>query len=492
MSGPQRAPSSRLRDLTGVSENADGRYVLYWCTAQRRPVFNPALEHAAAVAAENGLPLVVLEPLRVGYRYASDRFHAFVLQGMAHNRAAFRERGVFHHAYVEPEDGAGKGLLAAWAQDARLVVADDHPGFFYPRMLAAAARLAAPIVAVDGVGLLPLSATPKAHARAVDFRRFLQKNLLPHLAWTPQADPLAGLALPAFGSEHAPAGLLERWGQADDALLTGRVEELASLPIDHGVGPVDRAGGHSAARARWERFFSDSLPTYGQDRNHPDSDGASGLSPWLHFGHISVFELFADIVAAEDWSPDHTADRVRGQREGWWGMSPGVESFLDEVLTWRELGHHFVHHTAEPHRWETLPEWARKTLEVHAEDARDHVYSLDQLDHAQTHDPVWNAAQRQLVQTGRMHNYLRMLWGKRVLEWLPHPQHALPVLFHLNDKYALDGRDPNTVSGVSWVFGRFDRAWGPERPIFGKIRYMSSENTVRKLKMWRYLERWAD
>jgi deoxyribodipyrimidine photo-lyase len=359
-------------------------------------------------------------------------------------------------------------------------------------MLAAAGRIAAPIVAVDGVGLLPLSATPKAHARAVDFRRFLQKTLLPHLDERPQPDPLAGLDLPSFGPEDAPAGLLERWTQADDALLTGSVEALASLPIDHSVGPVEPQGGHAAARARWEAFFERSLPTYGQDRNHPDSDGASGLSPWLHFGHISVFELFADIVSAEDWGPDDTADRVRGQRAGWWGMSAGVESFLDQVLTWRELGHHFAHHTAESHRWETLPEWARKTLEVHAEDARGHVYSLDQLDGAHTHDPVWNAAQRQLVQTGRMHNYLRMLWGKRVLEWLPHPQHALPVLLHLNDKYALDGRDPNSVSGVSWVFGRFDRAWGPERPIFGKIRYMSSENTVRKLKMRRYLARWAD
>lgn len=489
---PGGAPETRLRALNDAPENIDGRYVLYWCTAQRRTRHNPALGHAAAVAAAHGLPLVVLEPLRVGYRHASDRFHAFVLQGMADNRAALAAKNVLHHAYVEPSPGAGKGLLAAWAAGARLVVADDWPGFFHPRMLAAAARIDRALVAVDGCGLLPLSATPKAHARAHDFRRFLQKTLGPHLEALPDADPLAGHALPALDPADAPAGLWERWPQADDALLAAAPESLAALPIDHEVGVVGLRGGATAAWAQWERFAADGLDRYGQDRNHPDSDGASRLSPWLHFGHISVFGILAALAAREGWGPDDTAAKATGKREGWWGMSPGAESFLDELVTWRELGHHFLRHTPDADQWHTLPAWAQKTLAEHEDDPRPHRYSLDQLERADTHDPVWNAAQRELVATGRMHNYLRMLWGKRVLEWSAAPQHALPILLHLNDKYAVDGRDPNTLSGVGWVLGRFDRAWGPERPIFGKIRYMSSENTVRKLKMRRYLARWGD
>jgi deoxyribodipyrimidine photo-lyase len=160
-------------------------------------------------------------------------------------------------------------------------------------------------------------------------------------------------------------------------------------------------------------------------------------------------------------------------------------------VTWRELGFQFCHHRKDHHRWESLPEWARATLDEHALDPREHVYSLADFEHAATHDPLWNAAQTQLVREGTIHNYLRMLWGKKILEWTENPRRAMEIMIELNNRFALDGRDPNSYSGIFWVLGRHDRPWGPERPIFGKVRYMTSANTARKVPVKAYLERYA-
>ena len=184
--------------------------------------------------------------------------------------------------------------------------------------------------------------------------------------------------------------------------------------------------------------------------------------------------------------------RGAGAKGTWWGMSPSAESFLDELVTWRELGFLQCHVTPDTYdRWESLPAWARASLEKHATDPRPALYTPEQLERGETYDNLWNAAQQQLVRTGRMHNYLRMLWGKRVLEWTAHPKEALARLVHLNNKYALDGRDPNSYSGIFWVFGRYDRPWAPERRVFGSIRYMSSQNTARKFDVEPYLARYA-
>jgi len=196
------------------------------------------------------------------------------------------------------------------------------------------------------------------------------------------------------------------------------------------------------------------------------------------------------VLDRDGWGPEDLADEPTGKRAGWWGASEEVEAFLDEILTWREVGHVFAHHVPDHDRYETLPDWARTTLDEHRDDPR-HVYSFDELDQARTDDEVWNAAQRQLVQSGVMHNYLRMLWGKKVLQWSGSPEQAVDRLIELNNRYALDGRDPNSYSGIFWVFGRFDRAWGPERPIFGKVRYMTSKSTKRKLHLTDYLARWS-
>ncbi len=481
----------RLSIVNAAPVSMRGQYVLYWMIAARRTTHSFALDHAIARSVELGRPLIVLEPLRAGYRWASDRMHAFVLQGMVDNAAAFRAAGITYHPYVEPELGHGSGLLEALAKRACLVITDEQPGFFLPRMVAAAgAKVSVRMEQVDGNGLLPLRAAERAYPTAVTFRRHLQKTLPAHLTTLPAATPLAKVPRSVRFAE-IPVAVLERWPAADRMLLAGTVAALAALPIDHAVAPSPIRGGSVAAAAVLDDFIEHKLERYGDGHNHPDDDAASGLSPYLHFGHIAAHDVVRRVWTACDWDPSRISDApVTGSREGWWGASRGAESFLDEVVTWRELGYGFCFHRTDHGTWSSLPDWAKKTMDAHAKDPRPEVYTLAQLEAAQTGDPVWNAAQRQLVGEGRIHNYLRMLWGKKILEWSPSPKRALATLFELNNKYALDGRDPNSNSGICWTLGLFDRAW-PERPIYGQLRYMTSGSTLKKLRLKRYLARWS-
>jgi deoxyribodipyrimidine photo-lyase len=483
-------PAIRVRTANARSIDPRGHFVLYWMIASRRVRYNFALDRAIEHARALGKPLLILEPLRVGYRFASDRLHRFVLQGMADNAARLQETGILYYPYVEPNEGAGKGLLARLASLAAVVVTDDYPAFFLPRMVkAAAAQVPVLLEIVDSIGLLPMRAAERPYTTAYSFRFFLQKNLKEHLAHRPCPDPLKGLDIPPM-----PAllrGIGERWPGASAALLAGDRAALAALPIDHTVLESPIPGGAAAGEARLREFLKSGLPLYATERNDPDADAASGLSPYLHFGHVSAHEVFAALMKREGWRPDKISGVVNGQREGWWGASAEAESFLDELVTWRELGLVMCSHREDYMSYDSLPDWAQKTLAKHEGDTRPIVYTLADLEAAKTHDPIWNAAQRQLVSEGKMHNYLRMLWGKKVLEWSKTPREAVERLIFLNDKYALDGRDPNSYSGIFWVFGRYDRAWGPERPIYGTIRYMSSDNTAKKLKLKSYLARWS-
>jgi deoxyribodipyrimidine photo-lyase len=483
------APPIRVRALND-NEIREGSYVLYWMVAFRRPRWSFALQHAAARAHELGQPLVVLEALRTGYRWASDRLHRFILDGMRAHERYFRDKNVIYFPYVEPEADAGRGLLATLAEGASLVVSDDYPSFFLPKMQeAAAGKIGARLEVVDSNGLLPMRVTDKVYSRAFHFRRFLQKILPEHLDDFPVEDPIADMP-PVSKEAHGKVwGRAQQWPKASAEALSG--ETLASLPLDHSIPPVDFEGGFVAAEQRLADFLDGAFSRYAEDRNHPDEGASSGLSPWLHFGHVSTHQIFGEIAANEGWSPDDLSNKANGSREGWWGMSENAEAFLDELVTWREVGFNMCANEPRYDQYESLPEWARKTLEEHESDEREHLYSLEELENAETNDHVWNAAQTELTETGRLHNYLRMLWGKRILEWTPTARDALSIMIELNNKYAVDGRDPNSYSGIFWVLGRYDRAWGPERPIFGKIRYMSSANTVRKLRMSDYLARFG-
>jgi deoxyribodipyrimidine photo-lyase len=483
-------PALRVRAANEAAVRPDGGFVLYWMIAARRTRWNFGLQRAVELARELERPLVVLEALRCGHRWASARSHRFVLDGMHANAAACAGRPVTYWPYVEPEPGAGRGLVAALGREACAVVTDEFPTYFLPRMVAAAARaLPVRLEAVDSNGLLPLRAAERDFARAVDFRRFLQRELPRHLAAAPRADPLARVDLRPLSA--LPGAIARRWPRADESLLAPGAA-LAALPIDHAVGPVPLAGGAQAAERALRRFLAQRLDEYGERRNHPDDDASSGLSPYLHFGHLATHQVLAELARCEDWSADRPFERPTGKREGWWGMRPAAEAFLDELVTWRELGYVFCHRRQDHAEYGSLPAWSRKTLAEHAHDRRPHLYTLARLEQADTHDELWNAAQNQLRLEGRIHNYLRMLWGKQVLNWTASPQRAFEALIELNDKYALDGRDPNSYSGIGWVLGRFDRPWGPERKVLGTVRYMTSASTLRKLRAHEYVERWSD
>ncbi len=483
-------PTIRVRLANVASVRADGDFVLYWMTANRRTRFNFSLDRALEWARSLKKPLVVLEALRCGYPWASDRFHYFVVQGMADNARRLKGRAATYYPYLERQAGDGRGLVATLAKRACVVVGDDYPCFFLPRMAVAAARqIPVRFELVDSNGLLPMRAADKVFARAFDFRRFLQRELREHLVDFPKEDPLHHVKLPKL--EALPDEIRKRWPTADVTTLAADRTSMGEFPIAHSVAIAPTAGGAVAAEKRLAFFLDNQLPRYDELRNHPDEDATSGLSPYLHFGHLSAHEAFVETTRRENWSPTKLAEKVTGSSHDWWGVGVSAEAFLDQLVTWRELGFNMSSQRDDYDRYESLPDWARKTLAEHADDPRETVYSLTEFEHARMHDPLWKAAQRQLVREGRIHNYLRMLWGKKILEWSPSPQESLATMIELNNKYALDGRDPNSYSGICWILGRYDRAWGPERPIFGKIRYMSSENTARKLRLREYAKKYG-
>ena len=487
--GPAMVPSLRITSANAAPRRPSRDFVLYWMTASRRRAHNWALARAVAHARELALPLVVLEPLRCDHPFANARLHRFMLDGMRANRAAFADRKALYWPYVEPEPGAARGLLAAFAALAAVVVTDEYPCYFLPAAVAAAAaRIDVQLELVDGNGLVPLRVADRTCVRAVDFRRFLQKALPRHLAAAPPADPLAGRSLPRLAG--LPPQLARRWPAASEALLAG---DLAELPIDQTVAAVPGTPGGAEAGGRvLRRFLEQRLGRYADDHSHPDREATSGLSPYLHFGHVGVHEVFAALARHEQWTPDRLSGTATGKRDGYWGMSAAAEAFVDQLVTWRELGFHVCHRMPDTYdRFESLPEWARRTLAEHATDRRDPCYELPTFAAAATHDPLWNAAQRQLLREGTIQNYLRMLWGKKILEWSRTPQEALATMLELNNRYALDGRDPNSYSGIFWCLGRHDRPWAPKRPIFGMVRFMSSASTMRKLRLRTYLERFG-
>tara|TARA_R110002049_G_scaffold27321_2_gene94099 strand:+ start:212817 stop:214283 length:1467 start_codon:yes stop_codon:yes gene_type:complete len=466
----------------------DGDYVLYWMIANRRTRYNFSLQHAVDVAKQLDKPLMVFEPLRVRYQWASDRIHHFIIEGMRDNAAALANRAVTYFPYVEPKPGAGTPLLHQLAKRACTVITDEYPCFFLPHMIDAVKdRIPARLELVDSNGVIPLRLPDRTFTVAHSFRRWMQKNILDVLLETPKPDPLSRVKLPLLTS--LPKSITKRWKPADlDELIDG--DGLSHIPIDHSVrpSPVVR-GGSAAAHRRLKRFLNQTIDVYSDDRNHPDEDATTGLSPHLHFGHIAAHEIVERLLDQEDWTPDK-ASSPNGKNHGFWNISQGGEAFLDQVLTWREMGFNLSFREPEQYdKYESLPDWAKATHAEQADTERPYLYSLEQFENAQTHDELWNAAQRQIIRDGVMHNYMRMLWGKKILHWTRSPQEALQVMVHLNNKYGLDGRDPNSYSGIFWVLGRYDRAWGPKRPVFGSVRYMTSDSARRKLRLHDYLQR---
>lgn len=480
-------PSIRVQLCNRAPVNPHSGYVLYWMIAARRTTYNFSLDRAIEWCRELNKPLLVFEPLRHNFPWASDRFRYFVAAGMAANSQALASTHTsataLYYPYIEPAPNAGKGFLHALASRAAVVVTDEFPCFFLPRMVAAAAkRLPVLLEQVDSNGLLPLHAAPRDFPTAFAFRRFLQKDLEAHLLNFPAANPLAHAKLPRLAS--LPKSITDRWPTAALSDAATAANHAASSQN------LEPSGGSLAAQLTLKNFLARKLPRYLESRNEPAEAVTSGLSPYLHFGHISAHEIFATLAAKEKWKPSKIALRSTGAREGWWNMSAPAEAFLDQLVTWRELGFNFCAHRADYDQYDSLPDWAKQTLSAHSRDKREHRYTLEQFAAARTYDPLWNAAQTQLLREGEMHNYMRMLWGKKILEWTRTPKEGLEIMIELNNRYAIDGRDPNSYSGIFWCLGRYDRPW-PERPIFGTVRYMSSANTARKLNVEPYLRRYS-
>jgi len=478
-------PSIRIRAENNRPIDASGDFVLYWMTAARRTRFNFALQRAVELSEDLGRPLAILEALDVDYPFASDRLHAFVIDGMRANARAAAAAGARYYPYIEPGHGARRGLLQALAASAAVVVTDWFPAPRAQRVRGAAARLCrVRLEAVDSTGLIPVAAHERAFPTARGYRAFVQRTLRSHLAEFPEEEPLGRVRTPP---PALPSAITTRWPAADLASPTTRT--LSALPIDHSVSPAATGGADVAQRALGT-FVRDKLVRYGDESNDPDADVTSRLSPYLHFGHVSAHEIFSAVMTSERWTTRRLGQTRAGARRGWWGTSPGAEHFLEQLVVWRELAFNGSARLPGFERYETLPAWARGTLEAHLDDPRPRLYSLEQLDAAETHDELWNAAQRQLRREGWCHGYMRMLWGKKILEWSRHPADALDRMAHLMDRYSLDGRDPVSYLNYGWVLGRYDRPW-PERPIFGTVRCMTSESARRKLEVKSYLARYG-
>lgn len=469
--------------------NKDGDYVLYWMQTNRRFQFNYALEYAIGWANKLDKPLLIYEGLNIDYPWASDRIHTFIMEGMKENLDIALSKGLNFYSFVETEAGEGKGLIYALAEKACAVISDEFPVFIIrEHNNKVGERLKVPYYTVDSNGLIPLGVTDKDPYSAYLFRKVMQKHFIEAYTNPPKRNSLDELE--NTDNIDLPGSFTEKYPSAEK-YLTDIEGTVAKLDIDHSVAALDMIGTRKAALGMLGNFIAHGLMEYDDKRNHPDEKKTSRLSPWLHFGKISEYEIVQAVLdqQPEGWDLDNITPNG-GKNSGFFNGDPNIESFLDEVITWREVGFHYAHHREDYDQFESLPDWVKKTTNEHKDDPREYIYSLEELEYSKTHDEIWNAAQTQLREEGIVHNYLRMLWGKKVIEWTKDYRTALDYLIHLNNKYAIDGRDPNSYSGIFWCFGRFDRAW-QERDVFGKLRYMTSESTRKKVRLNQYLDKFG-
>ncbi len=443
---------------------AGGEFVLYWMQwIAMRVEENFAFNFAADQADQLGIPLLVYQGLGPDHPWASDRHHTFILESVADLEREFAERGVQYVFYLAPrrmgalahEERTASPLLQL-AERAALVVTEFSPTFIHPRQTRRLReKTATPVVAVDTSCVVPLAAITRQHLTARGFRTDIQRHLEEHLRPVGTAEPRVRrrIDLPF-----------------EPTVVRDIPALVAGSDIDHSVAPSPTIrGGTTAARRRLGWFLEHGLPRYIEDRNDPNIDATSRMSPYLHFGNIGVQEVLLAARAA--------------------GPATAYAKFEDETVTWRELAHNFCYHDPDHRTTAAIPPWAQAELKRHEQDPR-HVYTDSQLEQGLTGDELWNACQRSLLRDGELHNYLRMLWGKSVLQWTPNAAEALRVLEHLNNKCALDGRDPNSYGGIQWIFGKFDRPFY-RRPIYGTVRYMSTRAAKDKFDVPAYIARYS-
>lgn len=445
-------PHARVRVARPGWPDSEGRCVLYWIQRSQRGRDNAALNLAIALGNALGLPVAAVFGLTGDYPGAQSRHYRFLIEGLVDAAADLEGRGVpFCLGLGRPDR-----VLMEYAQALRpaIVIGDENPvrpGVFWRDQ--AAKELAVPLRFVDSDVVVPSSLFPNEEYAARTLRPKIHRVLGDYLK--PIPNPAA--RIPFTGP--LPAGPALEVDALMDSLNVGGA---AAVPGYH--------GGAREAERRLKRFVDSRLVRYAAERNQPTPYMTSELSAHLHFGHVNPLSIA--LAVQSSGAPQES-----------------IDVFLEELIVRRELAINFTARNPRHDELAGCPDWALKTLAAHADDPRPYLYSQAQFEDAATHDPVWNAAQKEMTLTGRMHNYLRMYWAKKILEWTPDAATAHAIALDLNDRYEMDGRDPNGYTGVAWAIGgKHDRPW-PERPIFGTVRYMNEAGIRRKLDCEAYIER---
>ncbi|MDH5234962.1 MAG: deoxyribodipyrimidine photo-lyase [Gemmatimonadota bacterium] len=453
----QLAP--RITSANRVRTQPEGEYVLYWMQSTHRLEENWALRHATLEADRLGKPLLIHQGLDPTYEHANDRIHTVILKNARTLAQRAEALGLRYQFVLRRRRDSDRRVVDRLAARAALVVTDHFPtAGVAERTARFAERAPCRLVTVESHAIVPSGLLVKEEYAARTIRPKLAKVL--DLALEPVTDRAPAREFPD-----------KLWRSLDvDRLRLDRLDvakEVAACEIDHTVPPVPFASGLDGARARLRAFCDNALRDYPERRNEPsDVDGSSRLSPWLHFGQVAAAEVLRTVRAA--------------------GHPAAAAKFEDELVTWREIALNFCLRNPHFGKLRGLPDWVHRSMEKHKDDTREAIYPLAELEAAETHDDLWNAAQRELVRTGAMHNVTRMLWGKSVLLWTKRYKHALEHLILLNNKYGLDGRDPSSYGGIQWCFGKFDRPWF-DKPVWGVIRPMSLERARKRFDADAYI-----
>jgi deoxyribodipyrimidine photo-lyase len=452
----------RVRALNDAKPRAGGAYVLYWAQMNRRAESNHAFAFAVETANANGLPVLVYEGLTCTYLRANDRMHTFVLQGVPDNAGLFRRLNAGYFFYLRARREDANDVLYRLAARAFCVITDDYPTFIAAgHNRSVPGRIGVACYAVDSSCIVPMSVHEKRAYGAYTIRPKIKRELPRYLK------PVEKPALrQRWRDELLPAELLALRTEVAEEAIPGLV---ASCEIDHRVAPsISFDGGSKAASKHLQAFLEGKLVCYARESNQPSKRATSGLSAYLHFGHISALEVALAVKA-------HAAEHKLI-----------ADEFLEQLIVRRELAFNFARFAGDVESLGEVPEWCRRTMRKHASDARPYLYTAEQLTRGETHDALWNAAQKELLIRGTIHGYYRMYWGKKIIEWSPSYEEALRSMLDLHDVYALDGRDPNTYTNILWLFGLHDRPW-TERPVFGQLRYMSHDGMKRKTDTAAYI-----
>jgi deoxyribodipyrimidine photo-lyase len=452
----QLAEDLRVTVRRGGVPDPNGKCVVYWMQRAQRGRDNHALDLAVRIANRLGLPLVVYFAGIANFPNANLRHYAFLNRGLVDVEADLADRNISFVLRNTPNQSHERFLSDV---KAAFLIGDENPMREPERWRCElAARIKIPFWIVDADVVVPSKLIERAQYGAYTIRPRLYR-LLPEFL-VPYENPKA-----------------EKEWKRPKGLLADSVHEDMTRgwkDLDRCVEPVEAwVGGHHSAMNRLQHFVTKLLKNYERDRNRPELDGSSALSPFLHFGHIGPLTIALAVDAAASKNA---------------ALKPACDAYFNELIVWRELAVNFVKYTPHYDTPDCAEDWAKKTISEHARDEREQLYTLQQLEAAETYDQLWNAAQTQMVRHGWMHNVMRMYWAKKILEWTPDAPTAVKWSIYLNDKYQLDGRDPNGYAGIAWsILGKFDRAWG-ERPVFGKIRYMSGASTGRKFDSKLYIE----